>query len=138
MTGPRGCCVLDQRSTAHRGPLHLGRGEQVRKEKRAIKEDASLQKAMELIRKKEQRAAIKASEEEAKRIREISREKRVQLARLNYEERIKREEDEVARREVEVARMERIEMGLIQQLKNTQMRQKVAFEELETALKVEG
>lgn len=111
---------------------------QVRKEKRAAKEDATLQRAMELVKKKEQRAAIKAAEEEAKRIRQISREKRLQLARSNYEQRIMNEEEEVAKREAEVAKMEKMEMELIQQLKNTQMRQKVALEELETALRVEG
>jgi vacuolar-type H+-ATPase subunit H len=111
---------------------------QVRKEKRVLKEDASLQRMLVLQRKREQRAAIKAAEEEARKIRVLLREKQVEEAKRNYQNRLQVVEMEALRREQEVARMERVEMELIQQLKNTQMLQKAALEDLETALKVEA
>jgi hypothetical protein len=111
---------------------------QVRKEKRVLKEDVTIQKSLDLERKKEQRALIKASLEEARRIRELGKAKLLEQARINYESRIHREEEEALRRERDVAQMERVEIELIQQLKSTQMLQRAALEELDCALRIDA
>lgn len=111
---------------------------EVREAKRFIKEDVTLQRTIDLQRKKEQRSAIKAAEEEARKIRELKNQKILEQARHQYEIRIKKEEEEALKREKEVLRMEKMEMELIQQLKNTQMKQKAALNDLETALQVES
>ena len=96
-----------------------------------------LQRTIDLQRKKEQRAAIKAAEEEARKVRELKNKKTLEQARRHYEIRIKKEEEEAIKREKEVLRMEKMEMELIQQLKNTQMKQKAALNDLESALQIE-
>jgi len=91
----------------------------------------------DLERKKQQRAAIKAAEAEARRVRELEKAKALEIAKLQYQSRIQKEEDAAARREREVLKMEKMEMQLIQQLKDTQILQRNALDELEMALRLE-
>ena len=58
----------------------------------------------------------------------------VEQNKKNYASRVEAEAVETKVREKEVGKMERIEMALIQQLKNTQVIQQQAFEQLESAL----
>ena len=51
-----------------------------------------------------------------------------------YNERVKARELATRKKEKEVSRMEKVEMQLIQKLKNTQQLQQQAFKELENAL----
>ena len=66
----------------------------------------------------------------------MSRSKVLEQAKRHYEVKIKKEEDEAIRREKEVLKMEKLEMELIQQLKNTQMLQQSALNDLESALQI--
>ena len=68
------------------------------------------------------------------RDREVSRALIVEQNKKNYASRVEAEAVETKVREKEVGKMERIEMALIQQLKNTQVIQQQAFEQLESAL----
>jgi len=51
-----------------------------------------------------------------------------------YQQKIRLEDEIKSRREVEILEMERLELDLLKKLRNTQVAQKSAFEELENAL----
>ena len=98
------------------------------------KEEIREQRRSEVISKQERRAEIKSHEEEVRRERENTRNDIIWENKKKYDRRVEAEEVETKVREKEVGKMERIEMALIQQLKNTQVIQQQAFEQLESAL----
>lgn len=61
-------------------------------------------------------------------------EQKMRFFKMQYEQRLREEEEAKAKRELEVLNMEKLEMELIKKLQHTQMIQKSAYEELETAL----
>ena len=108
--------------------------QKVRQEAAMAKEEIREQRRSEVMSKQERRAEIKSHEEEVRREREAARNAIVGQNKRNYDSRVEAEEAETKVREKEVGKMERIEMALIQQLKNTQVIQQQAFEQLESAL----
>ena len=86
----------------------------------------------------EEVAASNAEQIELKRRekdKEVDEERRIaEVNEKKYNQRVKDREVATRKKEKEVSRMERVEMQLIQKLKNTQQLQQQAFQELENAL----
>merc|ERR1712185_870467 len=95
--------------------------QKVRREAAMAKEEIREQRRSEVIAKQERRAEIKTHEEIVRREREVAREAIKEQNKKSYESRVEAEAVETKVREKEVGKMERIEMALIQQLKNTQV-----------------
>ena len=108
--------------------------QKLKQERKLIKDEVKEQRASELRRKEEKRYMIKKREED---IREARADEERRIAEVNekkYNQRVKDREVATRKKEKEVSRMERVEMQLIQKLKNTQQLQQQAFQELENAL----
>ena len=105
-----------------------------RKEKRVQRESLIAEKLLEVQKKREQRTIVKAYEENVRRERERERQRIIEKNKAAYEARIKKEEAEAKKKEKEVLKMEKVEMQLIEQLKNTQLTQAAACAELEVAM----
>jgi len=108
--------------------------QRVRQERQVNRAEARAQQQEEIQLKRERRAAIKKHEEDLKQQRE---DERIRIERENeqkYLARVREKEIEARRKEKEVSKLEKVEMQLIQKLKNTQQLQQQAFQELENAL----
>lgn len=79
-------------------------------------------------------SAVKTKEEQIRQAREAERARVEKMNEDMYLMRVQEKELAARRKEREVSRMEKVEMQLIQKLKNTQQLQQRAFYELENAL----
>ncbi|TYZ63810.1 hypothetical protein PybrP1_007342 [[Pythium] brassicae (nom. inval.)] len=111
---------------------------QLKEEKQRWKESADKQRQDELldaIRRKDE----VATQKEALRAKKLLlRHEAEKLSKARASEKVRAEEELTRQREAEVHAMERLELELIQRLRNTQHLQKQAFEELEAALTGSG
>ncbi|KAF1327118.1 hypothetical protein FI667_g7963, partial [Globisporangium splendens] len=107
---------------------------QLKEEKQKWKEFTEKKKRDELqdaIRRKEEIAMQK----EALKTKKLMHKQEIEkMTKERAMEKVRAEEDLIRKREMEVQEMERMELELIQRLRNTQHLQKQAFEELEAAL----
>jgi hypothetical protein len=110
----------------------------VREQAAVARDEILAARRSDVVAKQERRAEIKTHEERVRADREANREHLREANRDHYDGKVHAEERETRAREGEVAKMERIEMALIQQLKNTQVIQQQAFSELESALNGEA
>ena len=105
-----------------------------RKEKRVQREGLIAEKLLEVQKKREQRTIVKAYEENVRREREREKQRIIEKNKAAYQAKIRKEEAEAKKKEKEVLKMEKVEMQLIEQLKNTQLTQAAACAELEVAM----
>ncbi|GLE02997.1 hypothetical protein PINS_up011876 [Pythium insidiosum] len=98
---------------------------------REITEKKKREELLEAIRKKEEVALQKEMLKTKKMMQRAEIEK---ITKERALEKLRAEEDMLRRSETDVQEMERLELELIQRLRNTQHLQKQAFEELEAAL----
>lgn len=108
--------------------------QQLKEEKQRWKEMTDKKKREELleaIRKKEE---IVLQKEMLKSKKLLQKHEMDKITKDRALERVKIEEESIRKHEAEVNEMERVELDLIQRLRNTQHLQKQAFEELEAAL----
>lgn len=111
---------------------------QLKEEKQRWKEVADKQKREDLldaVRRKDEVATQKEALKAKKRMLQQELEK---LSKERAGEKVRAEEELTRKHESEVHEMERLELELIQRLRNTQHMQKQAFEELEAALTGSG
>ncbi len=108
--------------------------QRVRHEKQLIRAEVRSQQAEEYQQRREMRAAVKKREEDIRLNREAERARIEKSNEDMYLMRVQEKESVIRRKEKEVSKMEKIEMQLIQKLKNTQQLQQRAFFELENAL----
>ncbi|GAB9472940.1 hypothetical protein Gpo141_00010105 [Globisporangium polare] len=102
---------------------------------REFTEKKKKEELMDAIRRKEEVAMQKEALRTKKLLHKAEIEK---LTKERASEKIRAEEDLIRQRETEMQEMERMELELIQRLRNTQHLQKQAFEELEAALTGSG
>ncbi|OQR92934.1 hypothetical protein ACHHYP_03111 [Achlya hypogyna] len=115
--------------------------EQKRLEAQQLKEDKQKwRQYTEMKKRQELEDAIRRRDDIVKQqdqLRRVKRTKQAELERANKQRAddvVKREEQVYHEKELEVQEMEKLEMELIQRLRNTQHLQKQAYEELENAL----
>ncbi|EQC41288.1 hypothetical protein SDRG_01263 [Saprolegnia diclina VS20] len=115
--------------------------EQKRNEAQQLKEDKQKwRQYTETKKRQELEDAIRRREDIVKQQDQLRRTKRTKQAELERANKaradgiVKREEQVFHEKELEVQEMEKLEMELIQRLRNTQHLQKQAYEELENAL----
>jgi hypothetical protein len=108
--------------------------QRIRQEKQLNRLEVRTQQAEEFQQKKDLRAAVKNREEDIRLAREAERARIEKMNEDMYMMRVQEKEAATRRKEREVSRMEKVEMQLIQKLKNTQQLQQRAFYELENAL----
>mmetsp|Transcript_11330 Transcript_11330/g.26218 ORF Transcript_11330/g.26218 Transcript_11330/m.26218 type:complete len:231 (+) Transcript_11330:126-818(+) len=106
----------------------------VKMEKVNNKEYVQKQNMMSLKEKKAKREAIKRHEEEIAAQRKAEKAAFEQANEEAYLRRVKTKHTETRRKEKQVTNLEKVEMKLIQKLRNTQQLQQQAFHELESAL----
>jgi len=106
----------------------------VRQEKQMNREEVRTSQAEDYAAKREMRAAVMRQEEEARSAKEAERARVERANEDEYLRRVREKELAARRKEKAVAKMEKVEMQLIQKLKNTQQLQQRAFYELENAL----
>ncbi|ETV66129.1 hypothetical protein H257_17290 [Aphanomyces astaci] len=108
--------------------------QQLKEDKQKWRQFTEQKKRLELEEAVRRREDVLKQENQLKRARQA---KQMEVERANKERAdniIRREEQAFLDKEVEVQEMERLEMELIQRLRNTQHLQKQAYEELENAL----
>jgi len=108
--------------------------QRVRQERTMNRAEVRNQLAEEYEQKKEKRAIVKKREDDIRLAREAERAKIERKNENEYLTRVKEKELATKKKEKQVAKMEKVEMQLIQKLKNTQQLQQRAFYELENAL----
>jgi len=108
--------------------------EEVRQQRQENRAEVKLQQQQLIQMKQEKRALIKEHEDELRLMREQSKKELEEKNEAAYLNRVKREHTIAKRRERQVQKMEKMEMQLIQKLKNTQDIQQKAFQELDGAL----
>jgi len=89
-----------------------------------------------VAKNQEKRTIIKMNEEYVIQKSKMNNEKKVEMGKMEYLNRMQEEKNKIAQKEKELRRMEALESELIQRLKNTQTIQSNAFQELENALKI--
>ncbi|CAK4671156.1 unnamed protein product [Aphanomyces euteiches] len=108
--------------------------QQLKEDKQKWRQFTEHKKRLELEEAVRRREDVLKQENQLKRARQA---KQMEVERANKERAesiIRREEQAYHEKEMEVQEMERLEMELIQRLRNTQHLQKQAYEELENAL----
>ncbi|KAG9403707.1 hypothetical protein AC1031_005194 [Aphanomyces cochlioides] len=108
--------------------------EQVKIERRRLKQEKEKQAVDEIMRAKERRERVRKQEEEMrkKRMKEkVTAEKQIVE---RYRKSVEEEEIQLREQQRRVAELERAEMELIQRLQSTQLLQRQAYDELEKAL----
>ncbi|TMW63479.1 hypothetical protein Poli38472_002420 [Pythium oligandrum] len=121
--------VADQITEARRHEA-----QQLKEEKqkwREITEKKKREELLEAIRKKEE---IVLQKEMLKTKKMLQKQEIEKITKERAQEKLRIEEENTRKHENEVQEMERLELELIQRLRNTQHLQKQAFEELEAAL----
>lgn len=108
--------------------------EEVRQQRQENRAEVKLQQQQLIQMKQEKRALIKQHEEEMRIARELSKKELEDKNSAAYHSRVRKQEIAARRREKEVQKMEKMEMQLIQKLKNTHDIQQKAFQELDGAL----
>ena len=97
-----------------------------------------MQKQQEYMKATTMKQIIKSQQVDAKQKKVQDLQEKQNRARQQVEEKMLREEQTRLEHEAMVARMEQEELELIQRLQNTQLLQKAAYEDLETALTGQG
>jgi hypothetical protein len=108
--------------------------QRARQERQMNRVEVRTQQAEEYQQKMEIRSTVKKREEDIRIAREAERQRIDQVNKEMYEKRVHEKMLATRRKEKEVSKMEKMEMQLIQKLKNTQQLQQRAFYELENAL----
>jgi hypothetical protein len=106
----------------------------VRQERQLHRVEVRAQQAEDYQAKREKRAEVKKREDDLRSLKEQSRADVERANEETYLLRVQEKELETRRKEKQVTKMEKLEMQLIQKLKNTQQLQQRAFYELENAL----
>lgn len=106
----------------------------VRQERQLNRAEVRQQQAEDYNAKREMRSAVKKREEDFRLAKQAEQMRVEKLNEDMYLERVREKELAARRKQKEVGRMEKMEMQLIQKLKNTQQLQQRAFYELENAL----
>lgn len=107
---------------------------QLKEEKQKWKEFTEKKKKEELMDAIKRKEEIAMQKEALKTKKLIHKQEIEKMTKERAMEKVRAEEDLIRKRETEVQEMERMELELIQRLRNTQHLQKQAFEELEAAL----
>lgn len=108
--------------------------------RRAKDERESNERYLEEQRVLDRKAAMEAKEEVKRQQLEqaqraaMMKQKHLDSARENYEQRLQKEVEQQQEKEKDLARMSKMELELIEQLQKKQEEQRAAYEELETAL----
>lgn len=108
--------------------------QRVRQERQINRVEVRNQQAEEYLQKKEMRTAVKKREEDIRLAREKEKARIEKMNEESYLRRVQEKELATRKKEKVVSKMEKVEMQLIQKLKNTQQLQQRAFYELENAL----
>lgn len=112
--------------------------QQLKEEKQKWKELTERKKKEELMDAIRRKDEVATQKEALKAKKLLHRQEVEKLTKERATEKVRAEEELARKRETEVHEMERIELELIQRLRNTQHLQKQAFEELEAALTGSG
>ena len=106
----------------------------VKQEKRDQKDYLQVQKHQEHLKNNSLKQMIKSQQQEAKEKKQRDLIEKQMRAKQQIEDKMMREEQKRIEHQSMIERMEREELELIQRLQNTQLLQKAAYEDLESAL----